>query len=229
MAQRLIFGSIWVSFGIYAFFLAPPDDPERTWELIQRLIRFDIEGINPLIVAEFNLMGVLPLIYGSLLFIDGHRQKAIGGQIPAWPFAALMMGVGAFTLLPYLTLRQPLQGDESIPPLNGNLALWNSPWTGRILTIVTLGLLGYGITQGDWSNFWTQWQTSRFIHVMTLDFLLLVLVLPFVITEDQVGRKSSGIPTWVISVIPLVGSLAYLWVRPAVLPAPVADTLDSDE
>ena len=229
MAQRLIFGSIWVIFGIYAFWGAPPDDPERTWELIQRLIRFDIEGINPLIVAEFNLMGVLPLVYWSLLFIDGHRQKAIGGKTPAWPFAALMMGVGALTLLPYLALRKPLQGDEPIPPLNGNLALWSSPWTGRILTVVTLGLLGYGITMGDWSNFWTQWQISRFIHVMTLDFLLLVLVLPFVITEDRVGRRSTGVPTWAISLIPLLGSLAYLCARPAVLPTPVGDPDDLNE
>lgn len=216
MMQKLILGLIWVTFTIYAFFLAPPDDPEATWQLIQRLIQLDVEGIDPLIVAEFNLMGVLPLIYGSLLLIDGHRQRSMGGKVPAWPFVVLMMGVGAFALLPYLVIRRSLQGDESIPAVNGSLQFWNSPWTGRILTGVSLGLLGYGMGWGNWGDFWIQWQISRFIHVMTLDFLLLVLVLPFVITEDQIGRRSEGVPTWVISLVPLLGGLAYVSLRPPI-------------
>ncbi len=216
MVQKLIFALIWVTFTIYAFYFAPPDDPEATWQLIQRLIRFDIEGINPVIVAEFNLMGVLPLIFAALLLIDGHRQKQIGGKVPAGPFLVLSMGVGAFALLPYLILRKPLRGDEPIPALDGTLGLWNSPWAGRILTVIALGLVGYGIGWGDWRAFGIQWQFSRFIHVMTLDFLLLVLMLPFVVTEDQVGRQSEGVPTWVISLVPLLGGLAYVSLRPPI-------------
>lgn len=214
MVQRIGFGVLWIVFSLYAFFLAPPDDPEATLDLIRRLISGDIAGINPLIVAEFNLMGVLPFIYWSLLFIDGARQKQMGQRIPAWPFAGLMMAVGAFALLPYLVLRRPLEGSESLPSFDWNLRLWNSPWTGRILSLATLGLLGYGISQGDWVDFIQTWQTSRFIHVMTLDFLLLSSLLPFCIANDQVGRMPALIPGWVVNRIPLLGSLAYLSVRP---------------
>jgi hypothetical protein len=214
MIQRIGFGLLWLAFTVYAFFLAPPDDPEATFELIRRLISGDIAGINPLIVAEFNLMGVLPFLYWTLLFIDGARQKHMGQQIPAWPFAGLMMAVGAFALLPYLVLRRPLDGSEPLPPFDWNLRLWNSPWTGRILSLVTLGLLGYGITQGDWLEFIQTWQTNRFIHVMTLDFLLLSSLLPFCIANDQVGRRTSWVPSGVINWIPLLGSLAYLSTRP---------------
>lgn len=204
----------WIGFVSYAFLLAPPDDPEATAELIRRLISGELAGINPLIVAEFNLMGVLPLIYLSLLLIDGQRQKRLGMKIPAWPFAGLMMGVGAFALLPYLALRRPLSGSESLPALNGVLKIWNSVWTGRLLLIVTLGLLGYGLIEGNWTNFWIQWQSSRFIHVMTLDFVVLTAILPYLINADQIGRTPFQLPQWTINLIPLLGPLVYLSFRP---------------
>lgn len=83
------------------FRIRAPDQP-NTLELITNLSTGKWAGINPLIVSLFNLMGVFPLIYSCLLFIDGRGQK-----IPAWIFATISMGVGAFALLPYLALRQP--------------------------------------------------------------------------------------------------------------------------
>ncbi len=217
MMLRLAFGLLWILLGIYAFFLAPPDDP-NTLDLIMRLVRGDIAGINPLIVAEFNIMGVLPLLYWSLLFLDGYRQAQMGAKIPAWPFASLMMAVGAFALIPYLGLRQvPDPQVRFKTPLPWTLKIWNSVWTGRILALAALGLLGYGFAQGDWADFVRQWQTSRFIHVMSLDYVLLVVLMPYLISEDQVGRSPSPVPDWVISWIPLLGSLAYLSLRPPII------------
>jgi hypothetical protein len=221
MVTRLGLIGLWLAFAGYAFFLAPPDDPQKTLELITRLIRWDVAGINPLIVAEFNLMGILPLGYWCLLLIDGHRQKSLGQKISAWPFALLMMAVGAFALLPYLALRRPLQGDEPIPtPLGWSLHLWNSVWTGRILSLGVIGLLGYGILNGDWLGFVAAWQTNRFIHVMTLDFLLLYSLFPWVIAEDRIGRhETSGWPSWAVSWIPLLGAFGYLSFRPEIQPS----------
>lgn len=222
MGSRLTYGLLWLSFSVYAFFLAPPEDTEATFELIRRLVSGDIAGINPLIVAEFNLMGVLPFVYWCLLLVDGYRQKHRqgGSRIPAWPFAGLMMAVGAFALLPYLALRRPLQGIEGIPtPLPWILRFWNSPWTGRALLGITVTLLFYGTNQGDWADFFQQWQSSRFIHVMTLDFVLLTLLLPVVIVEDQVGRvRASGSLLTAVRFMPLLGPLVYLAFRPAIQP-----------
>lgn len=192
---------------VYAFFAAPPNQPD-TPQLILDLSSGQWQGINPLIVALFNLMGIWPLIYSCLLFIDGTEQK-----IPAWPFALGSFGVGAFALLPYLALRQPQ------PTWNGGknwlLKILDSRWTGAVLSLATLALLAYGLGGGDWSAFAQQWQTNRFIHVMSLDFCLLCLLFPALLGDDLARR---GIQTpqwfWPVALIPLLGPLAYLCLRP---------------
>lgn len=72
----------------------------------------------------------------------------------------------------------------------------------------------YGLTQGNWEDFIQQWQTSRFIHVMSLDFLLLSILFPVLLTDDRArrGMEKSVILEW-ISLIPLFGALFYLTTR----------------
>ncbi|MBA3922377.1 MAG: DUF2834 domain-containing protein, partial [Nostocaceae cyanobacterium] len=101
MKFKSVFWLVWLGFVTYAFVFAPPDRPE-TFELIKNLSTGQWQGINPIIVTLFNIMGVWPIIYSCLAFIDGRGQK-----IPAWPFATASFAVGAFALLPYLALRQP--------------------------------------------------------------------------------------------------------------------------
>ncbi|MBD2020187.1 DUF2834 domain-containing protein [Leptolyngbya sp. FACHB-36] len=208
MARKLGFGLLWLGFVTYAFLLAPPNQPD-TLDLIQRLSTGQIEGINPLIVALFNLMGVFPLIYSGVLFADGRGQK-----VPAWVFALLSFGVGAFAILPYLALRQPN------PSFSGQktwlLKLLDSRWYGIALTIGAAGLLGYGISQGNWSDFGQQWQTSRFIHVMSLDFCLLCGLFPSLLGDDMArrGLKDDRL-FWAVTLVPLLGAAVYLALRPA--------------
>ncbi len=101
MSIKIGLGLLWLGFAIYAFFLAPPDQP-NTLELIKNLIAGNWQGINPIVVSLFNLLGIVPMIYACLLFIDGRQQK-----IPASPFITFSFAVGAFSLLPYLALRSP--------------------------------------------------------------------------------------------------------------------------
>jgi len=77
-------------------------------------------------------------------------------------------------------------------------------------------LLTYGITQGNWADFVQQWQTSRFIHVMSLDFCLLCLLIPALLGDDMErrGLKDNGL-FWAIALTPLLGTLAYLSTRTA--------------
>ena len=74
MVRKVGFGLLWLGFVAYAFLLAPPNQPD-TFELIKNLSTGKWEGINPLIVSLFNIMGVWPIIYSCLLFIDGREQK----------------------------------------------------------------------------------------------------------------------------------------------------------
>ena len=209
MSRKLGFGLLWVSVIIYAFLFAPPNQPD-TFELIKNLSTGNWNGINPLIISLFNIMGIWPLIYSCLMLSDGREQK-----IPAWLFVAGSFGLGAFTILPYLALREANQKFTGCK--NIILKILDSRWLGVALTIGTLILLGFGLLKGDWGDFIRQWQSDRFIHVMSLDFCLLCLLFPVLLGDDMVrrGLKNSSL-FWPVALLPLVGPLLYLCLRPSI-------------
>lgn len=210
MNRKIGFWLLWLGLVTYAFVFAPPDQPD-TIELIKNLSTGKWDGINPIIVSLFNIMGVWPLIYSALTFIDGRQQK-----IPAWLFSTASFGVGAFALLPYLALREPHQ--EFTGYKNLFLKILDSRWLGIALTIGSLFLLSYGILNGNWGDFIQQWKTSRFIHVMTLDFCLLCLLFPALLGDDMAkrGLKNSSL-FLVVTLLPLIGPLLYLSARPPII------------
>jgi hypothetical protein len=206
MSKKIAFWLIWIGFTAYAFIFAPPDQPD-TLDLIKNLSFGRWEGINPLIIALFNLMGILPMIYSCILFIDGRGQK-----IPAWLFASASFGVGAFALIPYLALRNP--NPQFIGRKNIFLKLLDSRITGIFITVGALILVFFGLTQGNWQDFGQQWQTNRFIHVMSLDFCMLCLLFSTLVKDDMARRNmQSQLLFWLVRIIPLFGALFYLCVR----------------
>ena len=133
MIRKIGFALIWLGFSVYAFTMAPPAQPD-TFDLIVNLSTGNWEGINPLIVSLFNLMGVWPTIYACLVLIDGAGQKVL-----AWPFVVASFGVGAFAILPYMALRDrntSFEGSKS-----RLLAVLDSVWTGRVLLLGAIALL----------------------------------------------------------------------------------------
>lgn len=207
MLIKTTFWLIWLGFTTYAFIFAPPDQP-NTFELIKNLSTGQWEGINPLVIALFNIMGVWPMIYACLVFIDGRGQK-----VPAWPFATFSFGVGAFALLPYLGLRTP--SPEFVGQKNALIKILDSRITAILLSVGAIILVFYGITQGNWDDFVQQWQTSRFIHVMSLDFCLLCLLFSSLVEDDMARRgmtDNKGL-FWLTALVPLFGALVYLCVR----------------
>jgi hypothetical protein len=207
MRRRLFFAVLWFAFIVYAFGFAPPDQPD-TFTLIQKLSTGDWNNINPLIVALFNLMGIWPMAYACLALIDGHHQNAL-----AWPFVLGAFGLGAFLLLPYLIWRDP---NPTFTPPKSTLLRWvDSRWLGLSLLVGSVVLMGYGIYAGDWADFVAQWQTSRFIHVMSLDFCLLWLLVPSLLGDDMQRRGLKNARLFgLVSAIPLIGLSAYLTFRP---------------
>ncbi|MEC4990289.1 MAG: DUF2834 domain-containing protein [Oscillatoria sp. PMC 1068.18] len=208
LIRKLGFWLLWVGFLGYAFFLAPPNQPD-TFTLIKNMSLGNLAGINPAIVALFYLMGVFPAIYACILFIDGRGQK-----IWAWIFILFSFGVGAFAILPYLALR------ENNPKFPGNkdwlIKLQDSRWYGIFLAIATITLLAFGIIKGDWTDFVQQWQTSRFIHVMSLDFCLLSLLFPALVGDDIKRRETeNNLFLSIVAIAPLLGAITYLSLRPS--------------
>jgi hypothetical protein len=210
--QSVFFAGTWIAFLAYAFLLAPPDKPD-TAELIINLSTGNWSGINPLVIALFNLMGIWPLLFLPLLLVDGRSQK-----IWAWPFAIISFGVGAFALLPYLAWRQP--GLPFTGEKNWLLQILDSRWFGVAIAPGVVVLLAYGLLAGDWADFATQWQHSRFIHVMSLDFCLLCLLFPVLMWDDRRHRNWQRDWRFWLFALPLIGANAYLIFHPPLLPPP---------
>lgn len=223
MIRKISFALLWLGFSLYAFTLAPPSQPD-TLDLIIKLSSGQWENINPLIVALFNLMGVWPMIYACMALVDGPGQK-----IPAWPFVTVSFGVGAFALLPYLALR------KDNPTFNTSkdtlLKVVDSPWIGRLLALSALALLSYGIFNGsfveNWNDFVQQWHTSRFIHVMSLDFCILCGIVSPLLRDDMAKRGLWESPFgtalfWTATLVPLLGILFYLSIRPPLQSADIS-------
>jgi len=207
MKQISLIG-LWLAFVLYAFILAPPDQAD-TLGLIQRLSTGDWQGINPIIVALFNGMGIWPMVYASLMLMDGQGQK-----LWAWPFVVASFAVGAFALLPYLAFRQPNPGFPG--PKSSLIRLLDSAWLGAVLSAGVIALWVWALVQGDWADFWQQWQTSRFIHVMSLDFCALWLLFPLLLADDLARRGLNQ--RWIIPAVlalPLVGACGYLALTPS--------------
>jgi hypothetical protein len=212
LLRSVLLAILWISFSIYAFVFAPPDSPD-TLDLIIKLSSGQFDGVNPLVANLFNIMGILPLMYCCLLYCDGRGQK-----LPAWVFSAGSFGLGAFALLPYLIFRRDNPG--FVGPKNWVIKLWDSKITAILIAIGALILLFLGLTQGDWSDFVQQWRSSRFIHVMSLDFCLLSSLFPTLLRDDMARRGwMDDRIFWAVSLVPLFGPLAYLVLRPS-LPEP---------
>lgn len=207
----------WIGLIVYATAFAPPNQP-NTLGLIQALMLGQWSEINPLIVALFNAMGLWPVIYAAVALVDGRRQS-----FPVWPFVVLSFGLGVFALLPYLALRQPYrptdpQSIESSLILDGWVKRTESRWVGLSILLAGWGLILFGFLAGSWADFVTEWQTNRFIHIMSLDFCALSLLFPLLLGDDM---KRRGIESWwplgVVAIAPLIGPAFYLAVRPSLL------------
>ena len=210
MGNKLGFWLIWGLFIIYGFGFAPPDRPENM-ELIRRLITGEVSGINPAIVALFNIMGILPLAYACILATDGRGQK-----VPAWLFAIGSLAVGAFALLPYFALRQ--DNPQFVGKKGWLVQIFDSRITGLAIATAGIGLLLYALKYGDWADFAHQWQTNRFIHVMSLDFCLLCALFPWLLKDDMQRRGMANDTLFMaVASFPFIAPLVYLALRPNVI------------
>lgn len=204
---------IWLGFIIYVLFFAPPLQPD-TLQPLQTLLSGQIPAINPVILSLFSMVGIGLLMYACLMVPDGRMQS-----LRAWMFLLAAIATGVLALIPYLALRRPNQefsGDKDFW-----IKLFDARSTGLILAINTVVLLLFAVIWGDWAGFVQEFLTNRFIHGMSLAFCLFCLLFPYpTLLQDDMARR--GLRTdaslfWWVALLPLVGPLVYLCVRPALL------------
>ena len=208
MDRKITIGSLWLGFIIYVLLLAPPLHLQETLTLLKNLLTLQWADINPIILSLFALVGIWLQIYSCLLFIDGRMQK-----LSFWPFALASVGSGVIGLMPYLALRE--ENQQFSGQKDAFLKLLDSRSTGIVLALFTLGLLAFGLLAGDWFDFMQQFQSDRFINGMSLAFCLFCLLFPSVLSDDMARRGFNNPQVfWAVALVPLLGPLAYLCVRP---------------
>lgn len=211
MGRKLVLWGIWLGFIVYVLLFAPAK--LSTLQPGQPFIE-QVLSINPVVVSLFSLVGIWLLIYSCLAFIDGRMQS-----LPVWAFMLASVATGILALIPYLALRKPNQ--QFSGQKDGWLSLLDARVTGQILTVSTVGLLAFAVFFGDWSMFVREFQTSRFIHAMSLAFCLLCLLFPYpTLLSDDMARRgltSNSQLFWIVALVPLFGPLAYLCLRPPLL------------
>jgi hypothetical protein len=216
--RKAVLGGVWLSFVGYNVWLNPLGRP-YTWQVGSRLITFQLGEVNSYLVAIFWLMGVWPMIYACLMFADGRMQK-----VSAWPFFLGANFLGMLWLMPYLLLRQRQQ------TFVGEKDFWID-WldrrsTGRWLLAIALLLIVYALLTGDWAEFVYLFQHRAFVHLITLDWLLMGLVFPLTtLFPDDMARRhlASQSGFWAVALVPLLGPLLYLCWRPP-LAVPESET-----
>ena len=188
-------GALWLAFAIYAFKFAPNAASVTDKTLLQAAINMGVDedgvSINRVFFALFNVMGLWPVVYASLLLPTGRS----GNKVPAWPFVSLSMFFGAFALLPYFALWEPMNPSavyakaKSEPSRVANFL--GSKVNGLLVLcgMVFLAKMAVTAPASDWSGFASLFGKSRFTHVMSLDFLILTTMAPFWIIHDAELRK----------------------------------------
>ncbi|MGR9048690.1 hypothetical protein ACQ4XT_08680 [Halobacillus faecis] len=194
--RQVLFLAGWIAFISYALFLAP----DGNLGYLDQLLTMDEP--DPFLLMVFSFLGIYPLVFVALLIGEDH------GRLPLWPFLLGMFMLGAFALMPYFFLSKAREIKRGRIP-DWFVKIFHTRFFIFVLMAVTAVLLWHGLGNGDDQAYWRAFQTSNFVHVMTIDFMVLTLLSIFVIywKERRDGRATHR--HW-MGAIPIFGALVYL-------------------
>jgi hypothetical protein len=196
--HRLLYGALWLGLVGYWLLLSPPPPQDLLGELTA-LALADTSRVDPIAIAIFNLLGVLPTAFLAIVLFDTGRPRA-------WPFAIGGYFLGGIILLPYLVLRDaraPLDASPGrfVRAIGSRVAGWT-------LLAITLALVGFALVAGSPQAFAAQLASSQFIAVMSADLVALTAALHLAAATDR--RRRGLPPAPARQQLPLVGPLLYL-------------------
>ncbi|XP_028779562.1 uncharacterized protein LOC114735946 [Neltuma alba] len=211
---------LWGGLIYYVSFLAPNQTPTLDMYFLKKLLNLigdDGFRMNEVIVSLWYVMGLWPLVYAMMLLPTGRSSKS---NIPVWPFLLLSCFGGAYALLPYFVLWKPPsprveESELRTLPLN----VLESKVTAGILLAAGLAIIAYaGLAGGAlWKEFFQYFRGSKFIHIMSIDFILLSSFAPFWVYNDMTARKWFDKGSWLLplSLVPFLGPALYVFLRPS--------------
>ncbi|AZB42645.1 hypothetical protein CEF21_10280 [Bacillus sp. FJAT-42376] len=192
---------LWFALIAYAILLAPGQGGMQD-PVLQAYLSGKFNEANPMVTMVFSFLGIFPIVWAALYF----RQDE--NLIPAWPFAVLSFGLGAFSLLPYLFFKGKGKKQRPIIQKLGNAL--SSPWVMLPLLALTICLYVYGLTQGSAEAYQKAFMQSKLVSVMTADFIVLVIYSYWWMRKSLPGQEK-----W--CVLPLAGAQIALLRKKRVL------------
>jgi hypothetical protein len=212
--MRWILGLVWVAFIAYALLLAPGQSPGSD-PIFKELIT--LQSKEPWLLTVFSWLGIFPAVYACMLLRTSARER--NGRVPTWPFVLLSFGLGVFALLPYYAWSSSTNRASGYHSFHfgrqresgiGRVAAHKL--THVILLLMALGTAFYAVTQGHPDVYMEAFKQSSFVHIMTIDFVLLTLLSIIAIYRDADASRRS-IAWSAAGIIPIVGPLFYLLTR----------------
>ncbi|WP_462331066.1 hypothetical protein [Thiohalocapsa halophila] len=201
-----IYAGLWLALVGYWLWLSPPPPADFLGE-VTALAVADTGRVDPIAIAVFNLLGLLPTAFLAILLFDPGRPAS---PVSPWPFAIGAYFLGGIILLPYLVLRNTRAPLKTTP--GGFVRAIGSRVAGWIMFGIALGLVGFGLIAGSPAAYAQQLASSQFIAVMSADLLALTAALHLAAGTDRRRRGLGPAAGW--QHVPLFGPLLYLATRP---------------
>lgn len=192
----MIFLIVWLLLIGYAVFLAPGGETDP---VMSSIFSGDLGAIDPLVLAVFNSLGLFPLMFVTLLLLN-DRQKW-----PAWPFALLSFGIGAFALLPYFAFGNRTADRGLRTPTWLFRFLRSTFWLIVLMLFWVINLLtlfqGFSLAAYQEAFF-----ASSLVSVMTIDWFVLWGLSVYTVYRFYPQAKHKPL-AW----IPILGPLLILY------------------
>lgn len=193
--------AFWLLFICYALFLTPVDG-----DLGYVADLFSLDEPEPLVMAVFFLLGVWPMVF-ALLLLENDQSS-----LPAWPYVLFSFLFGAFALLPYFIFHRDQRKRKRVNRTSKGIRdVIQNPFSPFALAIFTMIFIIYGLMYGSFDVYQDAFYSSRFVHVMTIDFGVLTLLSVLGITHHAYHKYGRGTRLCFLGFIPIVGALFYLF------------------
>lgn len=197
---KAILLAFWLLFICYALFLTPV---EVDGGYVASLIALDEP--EPLVIALLFMLGVWPIVFGLLLLENDQAT------ISALPYVICSFLLGAFALLPYFIFHRDLRSRENRTSQRVQEMIQN-PFFPFALLIFSMIFVVYGLVYGNFAVYEAAFYSTRIVHVMTLNFVVLTLLSILGITHHSYHQKGYGSKWCLLGLIPIFGSLLYLFI-----------------
>ncbi|RLQ90241.1 hypothetical protein [Planomicrobium sp. Y74] len=192
----MIFLIIWLLLIVYARYLAPGTGANNP--IFPKLFNGNIGEIDPLVFAVFNSLGIFPMVFLTILLLNDKQRW------PAWPFALLSFGIGAFSLLPYYAFGIRPSDKKLRTPRWLVRFLRSRYWLIVLIIMWTINWLTLlqGFSFADYVDYFF---ASSLVSVMTVDWLVLYGLSIYTVQRFYPDARSKGL-AWV----PIIGPVLVL-------------------